>query len=182
MPTWFSLFFLYLLTSVQAAFLGRTCDTSQRLCVDRTSSGSVCLASAISSSYWTCAAPFALPLQTHLTQNYSIAYYNASGRFLGASNYSIPLQLLEPTYVCISARVNVTTEQYYTLCAEVLRDNQWSAGGCQVNVVPPNVVDGCYAPVRVLHSWYLFPWTYVFPKAPYHDDDHFNLSDWYEMS
>jgi hypothetical protein len=157
MPPWVSLFILCLLTSVQAAFTGRTCTTDRTRCVEQTSSGSVCLSSNVSATSWTCATPFALPLETHLTQNYSIGYYTAGGRFLGGWNYSIPLQLLEPTYVCMSTTVSVTTEQYYTLCAEVLRNNQWSAGGCSVNVAPPDVVDGCY--VRLVSAFYF---SYVF--------------------
>jgi hypothetical protein len=174
MPPWVSLFFICLLTSVQAAFTGRTCTIDSTRCVQQTSSGTVCLSSNISASFWTCPAPFNLPLETHLTQNYSIGYYNAAGRFLGGWNLSIPTPPSVPTYVCLSTRVNLTSEEYYTLCAQAEGNDQWSAGGCSVNLAPPNVVDGCYVRiVSAFHCSYVFcPRThnFFFSEAIYYDD------------
>lgn len=144
MPQWIAFLLLCLLSLVHAAFTGTTCDAAHILCVERT--GSVCFYSNVSTPLWGCNTPFELPLEAHLNQNYSIGHYSASGQHLGGWNYSL-IGSTPPIYACMSARVNITSAEYLTLCAVVTADNTWEVGGCVVNVVPASVVDGCYTGV-----------------------------------
>jgi len=145
MPAWILLFFLTFLSSVHAAFIGLTCNAAKTICVEQVSSGSVCFRSNISTSGWACEPPFYLPLQTHLNQGYSVAYYNPSGSFLGDWNYSLSTSTNDTIYTCMSARVNLTSSRYVTLCAQAIGNNNWQGGGCEVDLAPANPIDGCYS-------------------------------------
>jgi len=145
LPTWIPIFFLCLLCPVRAAFTGLTCDAAHDICVEASPNGAVCFYSNLSTTNWACPVPFNLPLQTHLSQEYSIAYYNPTGSFLGNWNYSLAALVNDTIYVCMSARVNSTSSQYFTLCAQAIGDENWQGGGCEIDLVPANPIDGCYS-------------------------------------
>jgi hypothetical protein len=140
-PTWISLYLLYLLRPVHGAFTSTTCDTAGNTCIQQSQGGSICFYSSVTSPYSACNAPYTLPLYAHLNQGYAIGYYTASGQYLGPWNYPIPSGSTTVIFVCMSARV--TTTQYFTLCALATADNSWQPYGCAVGVAPA-VVDGCY--------------------------------------
>jgi hypothetical protein len=169
---------LLFLSPVHAAFTATTCSDTD-LCVERSPTGSVCLYSNHSSAAWACNnATFQTPLEAHLGQHYAIGYYNGA-QYLGGWNYSIPAAIVSPIVVCMSGRVNMTSAQYLTLCALTAADNSWSGGGCAVNVVPANVLDGCYAGVSVLFCLLTRVLLITKRKACHVGDDYFHhdLSD-----
>jgi len=143
-----STFFLLLLLvcvlhTVRAAFTSPTCDTFQNVCVQKNSAGSWCLASTIVVRSTDCAPPYSVPLAAHLKQDLSIAYYSPTGQRLGGANYPVPQSAI--LYVCLSAQLGPA--QYYTMCAQARRDNSWEALGCQVDLAPSHISDGCYGKV-----------------------------------
>jgi hypothetical protein len=146
MAAW--IFLLCLLSPVHAAFTKLSC-TPSGICVQRSPSGSICVNTNHTVPAWSCTnSTYQIPLEAHLGQHYAIGYYSSQGDLLGGWNYSMVAVTINPIIVCMSGRVNMTSE-YLTLCAQTTADNSWYGGGCLVNVVPANVLDGCYAGVSV---------------------------------
>ena len=131
---------LLLISSVRAAFSTAHCD-SYGECVQKNAYGVWCFSTKSTSNYASCSSPWALPLQTHLNQNLSIAYYSPNGQFLGGTDYHVPGT--GQTYLCMSARVD--PNQNATLCVLASMDNTWYIDKyCFVDVVPSATKDGCF--------------------------------------
>ena len=131
---------LSLISSVRAAFSTAICD-SYGECVQKNAYGVWCFSTKYTSNYASCPSPWALPLQTHLNQNLSIAYYSPNGQFLGGTDYHVPGT--GQTYLCMSARVD--PNQNATLCVLAAMDNTWYIDKyCFVDVVPSATKDGCF--------------------------------------
>lgn len=79
----------------------------------------------------------------HLSEGWSIAYYDASNKLLGNQNYSVIANT--STVQCLSGQAGDGT--YQTMCMRVDYDNNIAEAGsyCQVKLGQTYVSDGCYS-------------------------------------
>jgi len=140
------LLLLCVLHTVRAAFTRSICNSSsQQYCVQKNPAGPWCFASTIVTQSTVCGLPHSIALAAHLKQDLSIAYYSPKGERLGGAEYPVPASTI--VYLCASAELG--PGQYHTMVALVLGDNDWNTPGCNVNLAPSHLSDGCFGKVSV---------------------------------
>jgi hypothetical protein len=144
------------LPSTHARFTQTTCWTAQ--CIQQNSVGTWCyipnsapLRTTSCTSTNPANADMASVMEVHLSQGFSIAFYNGvDNALLGGANFSVPAN---PGIMrmCVSGQAG--TGQLKTVCVNVLVDNAYeSTDFCEVARGQQNVTDGCYNPNRAVKS------------------------------
>lgn len=94
--------------------------------------------------------PLSNLLRIHIDSSvaFSVAYYNEYGEYLGSANWSLPLPLSIPVFLCMSGSRHDVAQSYRTVCRTALHDDdQLDASAhiqeCAIDAGQNLVRDGC---------------------------------------
>ena len=157
-PTFFS---LLLSQIVSAAFTQHQHNCWRRDCVVRTDAGTLCFepqvpqVPQVNYMHSECADIFLSNLlRVHLTSTVgrSIMYYDDEARMLGAATWSVPHDMANSVFVCMTGQLRGVDDatQYRTVCRSTRRDDDMESASahtreCVSDEKPQHVGDGCFS-------------------------------------